>query len=122
MRPEHEEANVNKENGYSPSYFLTMSCPKQSISADNHSYHDFLSIAKVKPDISVATRSFIIHLVSSSATRIAVDHKNRVTLILHGEIYDTKDNQAEFLDECFGWSNRELNSYADVLDSVSIYH
>ena len=73
---------MNKENGYSPSYFLGMFCPKENISGNNHSYNDFLSIAKVKPDISIDTRSFIVHLMSSPSTQIAVDHDNQVTLIL----------------------------------------
>lgn len=88
---------MNKENGYSPSCFLAMCCPKQSTSDKNHSLDNFFSVAKVEPDISIATRSFIVHLISSSSTQISVDRENDVMLLLHGEIYSTKDNRAESL-------------------------
>ncbi len=87
---------LNKKGEFSPSHFLVMCCPGQ-ITDRNHSLTDFLSVAKAKPEISVSTRSFIIHITFSPSTQIAVDRENNVTLLLHGEIYGTKDNQAEFL-------------------------
>jgi len=62
----------------------------------------------------------MIYLVSSSSTQIAVDHNNQVTLILHGEIYSTNDNQAEFLLKQFikrgiGFSKDINGSFAVLL-------
>ena len=109
---------MNKENGYSASYFLAMCCLKQSTSVKNHSLDNFFSVAKVEPDISIATRSFIVHLISSPSTQIAVDRKNDVMLLLHGEIYSTKDNQAEFLLKQF--INRGIDFSRDINGSFVV--
>lgn len=89
---------MDVKSSYVPSHFLAMFCPKEETNGDNREfYNDFLSIAKAQPDILSNTDSFIVYLIHSPSTRIAVDHENRVTLILHGEIYNTGDRQAEFL-------------------------
>lgn len=109
---------MNKENGYSPSCFLAMCCPKQSTSDKNHSLDNFFSVAKVEPDISIATRSFIVHLISSSSTQISVDRENDVMLLLHGEIYSTKDNRAESLLKQF--IKRGINFSRDINGSFVV--
>lgn len=88
---------MDKGNEYLPSYFLGMFCSRESTYNSDDCYGDFLAVAKVEPDISVSTRSFIVHLMHSDATQIAVDPGEQITLVLHGEIYNTSDNQAEFL-------------------------
>lgn len=75
---------MSEENKYSLSYFLSMFCPKQSTSDNASSYNDFVSIAKVKPNISTATTSFIgPSCISPSTTMAAVraaERANTVTL------------------------------------------
>ena len=109
------------KGSYVPSHFLAMFCPKEGTNGDNRHFHDdFLNIAKTQPDISLNTENFIVYLIHSPSTHIAVDHENRVTLILHGEIYNTGDGQAEFLLKQFiergiGFSKNINGSFAVLL-------
>jgi asparagine synthase (glutamine-hydrolysing) len=89
---------MNNQNGYIPSFFLGIFCPRRNTSDENRLQDEFVSIAKTQPNISIATKSFIISLVHSKAATVAIDHENDVTLLLHGEIYNTTQNdKAAFL-------------------------
>lgn len=93
---------MNGRTTYLPSYFLGMLCPKHTAPDTKHSYDHFLDIAKARPSLSTATKSSVVYLLYSRSTKIAVNHENQVTLILHGEIYNSaKENQAESLLEQF---------------------
>ena len=84
---------------YSPSNFLAMFCPRQDDSQDAACCNSFIEIAKVQPNISITTRSYIVYVACAHSTQIAVDEKNQITLILHGEVYNTTgtSNKAEYL-------------------------
>ena len=107
-----------KRNKCSPSYFLAMFSPKESTSDDNDSYNDFVTIARVAPHLSAFTKSFIVHMTYSRSTKCAVDYKRQVTLVLHGEIYGARDNEAEFLVERY--SQLGLSFSQDINGSFAI--
>lgn len=91
-------AYMNKQDGYIPSFFLGMFCLRENVSDERQISNEFVTVAKVRPDISITTKSFIIHLMHSGGAWVAVDHENDITLLLHGEIFNTPEtNQAEFL-------------------------
>ena len=82
---------------YSPSNFLAMFCPRQDEHQNDTSYNNFLEIINAKPNLSFNTRSYVVHIAYAPSTQVAVDNKNQLTLILHGEIYNATNNQAEYL-------------------------
>ena len=73
---------IDMGQGYVPSHFLGMFCTARNTLGEGHAYHDFVTVAKAKPDVSVATKSCIFHLACSASTQIASDRESQVTLIL----------------------------------------
>lgn len=89
---------MNNGNAYTPSSFSVILCPRKSIANDKAIYEEFTSVVKNKPDISLMTESFLVHICLSSSTKVAADQQHQITLVLHGEIYgQTEENQADFL-------------------------
>ena len=88
---------MDNEGMYLPSGFLGMLRPRGSTHNSDSCYSDFLAMARAEPDISVCTRSYVVHLMHSDAAHVAVDPEKQITLMLHGEIYNASGKQAEFL-------------------------
>ena len=109
---------MKKEKTYSPSDFIAMCCPRRGNAHKDRSYNDFLSIARVKPHLSIATKSFSVHLSCSPSTQITCDHRNQITMVLHGEVYNAKDNQAEFLIKQF--NKQGLSFSKDINGSFAL--
>ena len=82
----------NTQSNYAPSSFLGMFCHKQKMPNERQLLQEFVSVAGLRPQISVTSKSFIAYLAYSPTTKVAVDHENHVTLLLHGEIYNRTDN------------------------------
>ena len=100
--------------GYPSSWFLAMVCPRQDAAGDSHLREGFHDVLKLDPDVMVATDKFIVHLATSQSTQIATDPGDEITLVLHGEIYNSTDsNPAKFLLEGY---IRHDDSFAQDID------
>ena len=110
---------MNTQEIYKPSSFLALFYPR-GMDADSESVLDkFETTTNIKPDISITTKSFIVCAAVSSTTQVAVDQNHQITLILHGQIYNsTKQNQAEFLIEQF--IEHGMNFAKDINGSFAI--
>ena len=59
-----------------------------------------LGAAELAPKLTIATESFVVQVAMSQRTHVATEPRSQVTLLLHGEIYNSKDaNPARFLVE-----------------------
>lgn len=85
---------------YIPSYFCCMFF-QHTPARNEQSFHStFFSVANSPPDISVDIGDLTVLLSLSPSTRVAVCPTNKITLVLHGEIYSTQSHdQAIYLIE-----------------------
>ncbi|HGJ67230.1 TPA: hypothetical protein ENS27_17860 [bacterium] len=78
-----------------PRWLIAMICPRSNV--DRFSDNFFANLTGFKPRLSVNFSDFVFHANFSPTTYIAADQENQVTVILHGEIYNTNEEPAEFL-------------------------
>jgi len=83
---------------YIPSSFIASFTPKNLDSDDQRTSHTaFREVAQADPDLTLETSRFAVHLSKSSSTQVACSHDGQVTLLLHGEIYTSINNPANYL-------------------------
>jgi hypothetical protein len=94
---------------------LRKATPAQRDQADR----EFAQYAKRKPDLTLATDSYYANLILGPSDQVATDPDGGLTVVLHGEIYNTADNQADFVARKlvahgFDWAKAIHGSFAIV--------
>jgi asparagine synthetase B (glutamine-hydrolysing) len=89
---------MNYEGQYTPSYFSATFCLRDNPSQEQDCLAEFVRVTKRRPDMRVATKSFVGCLTLSPSVKVAVDRQRQVILILHGEVYNSMEaDEAEYL-------------------------
>jgi len=112
---------LNIKNRYSPPYCLAICCPRCGGGEKNRVENSLIHITGSKPRISFSTSSFTFHLLCSHSTQIATECRDKLTIILHGEIYNAANGQAEFLLDHFAKNGINSSSCKDINGSFVIF-
>jgi asparagine synthase (glutamine-hydrolysing) len=82
-----------------PSSLLSYCCLKKETSSVEDSRRQFIDFAGQQPNLFLETASYVVHLLLSPSTKIGTDSTGKITVVLHGEIYNATNNQPAYIAE-----------------------